>query len=118
MEYFLIIILQLLGVGFHVVQQVSDIDNRHPEVNRSEVFAIFFKNDWDTLMGSALVLALHVVTHYIIENYAPEVRSMKNYILYSFGLALVMGYGGQKIVYKYLGSAEKFLDDKIDNKLK
>ena len=118
MEYFLIIVLQLLGVGFHVVQQVSDIDNRHPEVSRREVFEIFFKNDWDTLIGSALVLFLHIIIHYIVENYAPEVKSMKNYILYSFGFALVMGYGGQKIVYKYLGSAEKFLDDKIDKNLK
>jgi hypothetical protein len=34
-----------------------------------------------------------------------------------FGAAFVIGYAGQRLVYKYLGSAEKFLDKKVGDKL-
>ena len=117
MEYLLIFILQLLGIGFHVMQKVISIGDKHPDKNRSQIFSAFLYEDWDTLMVSALIISLHLVSHYIVENYT-TIREINNYHLYSFGLALLLGYAGQRIIYKYLGSAEEFLNKKVGDKLK
>lgn len=111
MEYLLIILLQLIGIGFHVMQKVISIGDNHPEKTRRQIFDVFFKEDWDTLFVSALVLITHLVAHYIIDTYTPDFRNSVNYyVLYAFGSALVLGYAGQRLIYKWLGSAEKKLE--------
>lgn len=117
MEYTLIFILQILGIGFHVMQKIISLGDEHKDKNRSQIFSAFLYEDWDTLSVSALIIALHLVSHYIVENYT-TIRQIDNYHLYSFGLALVLGYAGQRIIYKYLGSAEEFLNKKVNDKLK
>ena len=115
MEYFIIIILQFLGIGFHVMQKISEIGNLHKEKRRPEILDAFMREDWDTLIMSGLVLILNLVVHYILEEYAYEITEIKNYYLYTFALAFILGYAGQRLVYKYLGSAETFLNNKADN---
>jgi len=115
MEYLLIINLQLLGVCFHVMQKVIKLGNDFPLKTWKEIFKAFFSEDWDTLIVSFLVLWLNIVAHFIIDEYAPEFRASINYyILWAYGISCVLGYGGQRIVYKYLGSAEKLLDRQSD----
>jgi hypothetical protein len=116
MEYTLILILQFLGIGFHVMQKISILGDKFPEKTIGDIQAIFWKQDYDTLIVSALVLLLNLVAHYIVGEYT-DIPSIKYYHLYSFGIALVLGYAGQRIIYKYLGTAEKFLDRKIETKL-
>lgn len=115
MEYLLIIALQLLGIGFHVMQKVISLGATYPQDGPAVVFKAFFKEDWDTLGVSGLVLLLNLVVHYILNRYAPGLSTVPNYDLYNFGVALVLGYAGQRVVYKYLGTAEKLLDRKSDN---
>ena len=51
-------------------------------------------------------------------NYAMDIIYQNpNFHLWMFGAAFVIGYAGQRLVYKYLGSAEKFLDKKVGDKL-
>lgn len=119
MEYLLIIVLQLLGIGFHVMQKIVSLGDTCKECTRKDVISAFFKEDWDTLVVSILVLVSNLVIHYIVDTYAHSLRdSTQYYILYAFGLAFVLGYAGQRLVYKWLGSAEKRLTNEIDNKLK
>lgn len=113
MEYLIVVILQLLGIGFHVMQKIISLGDKNPKLTSSDVFSAFLFEDWDTLMVSALVLALNIVAHYIIENYT-SLCDTKNFHIYAFGIAFVLGYAGQRIVYKYLGSAESFLNKKAD----
>lgn len=115
MEYTIIIILQLLGIGFHVMQKISALGDKFPEKTVPEIRGIFWKEDWDTLVGSALVLALNLVVHYIIEEYTDLAETVAYYILYAFGAAFILGYAGQRMIYKWLGSAEKKLTEKGDN---
>jgi len=122
MEYFLIFILQLFGIGFHVVQKVKQLDVEHPEANVKQIFGIFVEQDWATLFGSGLVMFFHLTTHYIINTYAPHMRDAKinlgifviPYIMASFVAAFGLGYFGQRIIYKFFGKAESYLGDKID----
>ena len=117
MEYAIVFVMQLLGVGFHVGQKIVSLGNTYPEKTRGEVVRVFFKEDWDTLFISALVLVLNEMIHLIINGYATHLTALPNFYLYSFGAALLLGYAGQRLVYKFFGSAEKFLGDQIDNKL-
>lgn len=117
MDYILIIILQFVGIGLHVAQKCLELDKVCPNDTLGDVFSMFWKRDKITLFISGFVLILNLAAHYIVEVYTPEVTVMKYYPLYSFGIALVFGYAGQRVIYKYLGSAEKFLDTKIENKL-
>jgi len=118
MEYLLIFILQLIGVGFHVMQKIILLGDKHPDKNRSQVFSAFLYEDWDTLVVSSLVVATHLIAHYIVENYTDLSLTSEKYILWSFGIALILGYAGQRLAYKFLGSAENFLDKKVNDKLK
>lgn len=117
MEYWLIGILQLLGVGFHVMQKVSTLGNNFPQKTRNEIISIFFQEDWDTLCISGLILATCEVLHYVIHNYAQNVAQMQYFELTWFGVALVLGYSGQNLIYKWLGSAQTFLDKKVTDRL-
>jgi ABC-type Fe3+ transport system permease subunit len=117
MEYALIIILQLLGIGFHVGQKVHELDKKFENDTLQQVFNQFWNSDRVTVFISGLVLLLNLVVHYIIEEYAAGIRSIENYDLYSFGVALVLGYAGQRLIYKYLGKAEEVLNKKVEEKL-
>lgn len=117
MEYLIIAILQLLGIGFHVMQKVSNLGNTFPQKTRKEILGIFFQEDWDTLGISALILATCEMAHYIIHNYAQTIAAMQYFELTWFAVSLVLGYSGQNLVYKWLGSAETFLDKKVTEKL-
>lgn len=118
MEYLIILILQFIGIGFHVMQKVTALDDMHSEKNWKQVFGLFLKHDWDTLIVSGLVIALNIVGHYIVNAYAPEfTASISYYHIWGFMIALILGYGGQRLIYKYLGKAENFLDKKVGDKL-
>ena len=119
MEYLLIIAFQLLGVSFHIMQKIIKLDDENKELSRKEIFKIFFDEDWDTLACSALILATHLVVHYAIDTYTPDFRAGINYyMLYVFASAFMLGYLGQRAVYRWLGSAEKKIDAIIDSKTK
>lgn len=99
------------------MQKIIGLGNTNPTKTIREIIAIFVSEDWDTLIVSALVLLLNLVAHFIIAAYTTLPNTVEYYPLYSFGAALVLGYAGQRLIYKYLGSAEKFLDKKVDAKL-
>jgi hypothetical protein len=118
MEYILIAIFEIIGVGLHVAQKIALFRKAHPQHKFKEVFEGFWAEDWNTLLVSALVLFLNLFGHYAVINYAPgDFTSHPWYDMGSFGLALVLGYGGQRLIYKYLGTAENFLDKKVTEKL-
>jgi hypothetical protein len=116
MEYFLIFILQVIGCGLHVAQKVLELDKKFHDDSLETVLKEFLKTDRVTLIISALVLALNIVVHYIVGEYS-DFDEIEYYDLYSFGLAFVLGYAGQRLIYKYLGKAEEALNKKVESKL-
>lgn len=128
MEYLLIILLQLLGIGFHVMQKIIKFGDQYPEMDRGKIFDIFMKEDWDTLIVSILVLVTHITLHFTANYLDPDLMNTSfafpalggftiSYVLVSLVLALFMGYFGQRVAYKIFGTAEKYIDKKIENKL-
>ena len=114
MEYLLIFILQVLGIGLNVAKKVLQIDKKSPDDSLGEVILVFWNSDRITIFISTLVLVFNLVAHYIIGNYAESITEIPYYELISFGIAFVLGYAGQNLIYKYLGTAEQVLDKKAD----
>jgi hypothetical protein len=122
MEYVMILILQLIGIGFHVAQKVNALDKQHPEKTIKEIYGLFFENEWSSLSISALVLVADLMFHFIVGFYFPQLKERSFHIPYlevtlpflatSFMAAFVLGYAGQRLAYKYLGKAEQYLSDK------
>jgi hypothetical protein len=102
------------------MQKINELCNKNPTKTQKDVIKTFWHEDWDTLTVSGIVLFLNIVVHFIMHTYAEHIIIQnQNYHLWSFGIALTLGYAGQRLIYKYLGSAEKFLDSKSNiDKLK
>lgn len=116
MEYLLIVILQFIGCGLHVAQKVFELDKKFADDSLADVFNEFLKSDRVTLIVSGLVLLLNIVVHYIIDAYT-DFSNIEYYDLYSFAVAFVLGYAGQRLIYKYLGKAEEVLNKKVESRL-
>lgn len=115
MEYILIIILQLIGIGLHVMQKVLALDKLSPDDSLGDVFKLFWKADRITVFISGLVLALNLVAHFIVREYGPDsITEWEYYDMFSFGVALLLGYIGQRKIYDWLGKAESALDRKVN----
>lgn len=118
MEYLIVTALQLLGVGFHVGQKLVQLDGTHPDDSFSDVWNAFWKADRITVLISGLILLTHLIAHYVVETYTDLFLNDNWNRLIDFGIALILGYGGQSLFYKLLGRAEQFLGQKVENKLK
>ena len=111
--YILTTLLFILGVGFHMMQKVSVLRQKYAELNFKVIWGTFFKEEWDSLIVSGLVmgvtiLALHIVLTKDNIHVPSWVTDWGVYLI-----ALVLGYSGQRIAYKYLTTAEHALDKKI-----
>jgi hypothetical protein len=118
MEYIIIFILESAGICFHLIPKIGALCDKYPEKNRKEIEAIFKKEDWDTVALSIVVLVLNLLGHFILNKYAPElIAGIEYYILWAFVGAFGLGYFGQRLIYKVLGTSEKFLNKQIESKL-
>lgn len=118
MEYALIFVLQLLGIGFHVGQKVLELDKLKPDDSLGDVFKLFWKEDKITTFISVLILILNEVLYLILLDYGPDSIVQYEYFdLIFFAASLVMGYSGQRIIYGALGKAVSFAEKKVSDKL-
>lgn len=118
MEYALIFVLQLLGIGFHVGQKVLELDKLKPDDSLADVFKLFWKEDKITTFISGLILILNEVLYLILLDYGPDSLVKYEYFdLIFFALSLVLGYSGQRIIYGALGKAVSFAEKKVSDKL-
>jgi hypothetical protein len=112
-EIFFLFLLYILGAGFHVMQKIGKIKTQYPELAPKVVFNTFFKEEWNTLIVSALGLICLQAIWFIIhhENIKHPQWLHEGGI---YGIFLVSGYCLQRLIYKILGTAEKVIGDKVD----
>lgn len=118
MEYLLIIILQILGVGFHVAQKASEIEKRSLTDTFPQVLSAFLTENRVSLFISALVLITSVVTYYVLIHYTSLPQTIPYFFLYCFGGAVVLGYAGQRIIYSFLGHGVDAVLGRINKNVK
>ena len=107
-EYVLIGILYVMGVGFNISQKLSVLQKKFPSFSRKEIVQTFKKEEWNTMIVSFLglitVQALWFAGHY--ENVTLPLW-LHGFAVYP--AAMVVGYAIQRIIYKYLGTSESAL---------
>lgn len=113
MDYILTSVLMLVGILFHVMQKVRQLKIKFPELAPVRVWKTFFSEEWDSLIVSFLVWLVYELWLYI--SVINGFRLPNWYDMYGmYGLALVLGYCGQRVAYRYLGTAEKVLQKRAD----
>lgn len=115
MIYILSIIIFLLGVGFHIMQIIRKLRARFPEHGMSSILNLFMKEEWDSLLVSFLVLLSFIMYLVVVEYYQLVLPPWWYKFGVDFILAFVLGYAGQRLAYRYLGTAEKVLEQGADN---
>lgn len=119
MEYLLIIFFQCIGVLLATLQVIRELDKLKSGDTWPDLFKMFWEQDKVTLAISGAILLLHLGIHFAVDYYnlADFILTRNYYLLINFSLALVIGYGGQWLVYQVLGKAVDFVKKKVDNKL-
>lgn len=113
-DYILISVLFVLGTAFHVMQKVMTFRKNFPTLGFGQIWGTFIKNEWDSLLISLLILITIDIFLFIkIYNQWVFPAWLENWGVYL--IALVVGYSGQRIAYKYLGTAEKILEKRVDS---
>lgn len=115
MIYFLTTILFILGVGFHVTSIIEKLRKKFPEFGLKEIVDTYFKEEWNTLIRSFLVLSTYELALFIIHMAQAKMPPWWDKYLVPYVLAIVLGYCGQRIIYKYLSTAEGVLERKAEN---
>lgn len=114
MDYLLTTVLFCLGVGFHVMQKVMTLKNSFTQFSFQSIWQTFFKQEWDSLVVSLLVLCVVEIALFISYNnsvkFPPWLDEWGMYLI-----PLVLGYSGQRIAYKYLQTAEGVLEKRVEN---
>lgn len=108
MIYILTSILMVIGTLFHCMQKIRMLRLKFPQCNPHQVLKTFMGEEWDSLFVSFLVWLVYELWIYLaIRN---QYKLPDWYEMYGiYGLSLVLGYCGQRVAYKYLGTAEKAL---------
>lgn len=124
MEYAFIFGAQIFGILFHIGQTIVGLDKSYPEKTIKEILYLFFDNEWSSMGVSIVILLFHLFAHGFLDYYKiaftrdsftfPGTLVEVPYILVSFIVGLVFGYGGQTLAYKYLGKAKQYLSTKAD----
>lgn len=114
MDYLFIFLLMLLGTAFHVMLKISGLRKNFPDFKFSVIWSTFFQQEWDSLMVSVLIIIANELILFIaIYNGIALPVWFDTWGMYV--LALIEGYGGQALAYKWLNTAQKVLEDKADS---
>lgn len=116
MEYFLILVLELLGIIANAGQIIIGLDKEKDDDKFGDVAQSFWnKNRASVLVSLIVILPINLIGHYILANYSTYPSTIENYDLYSFALALVLGYCGQWLLYEVLNKMKEKAKQKADN---
>lgn len=113
MIYLLTTLPFLLGVGWHIMQIVMKLRKKFPQFGFRMIFVTFFQQEWDSLIRSGLMWATLMMWIFISRtthiHLPPWYDKWGVYVI-----ALLAGYAGQRLAYRYLSTAEEVLERKAD----
>lgn len=113
MTYLFILALWWFGLCIHMLQKIAQLRKRFPEFKPRMVIYTFFGEEWDSLLVSCVVICVYLLFMFILKMNGQVFWSW--FAMYGqFGLALVLGYAGQALAYKYLNTATERLMEKAD----
>lgn len=113
MIYALTNISFILGVLFHIMIKVTGYKKTFPALTITTIWGVFFKEEWDSLIVSGLVLGATQLSIFIINYNSIPIPNWLNWGIYP--IAIIMGYQGQRLAYKFLNTATDILEKKADD---
>jgi hypothetical protein len=90
------------------------IDNKLPDDKFSDILSEFWRSDRVTVLISIVIVGIHLISHFILDEYTTLPDTIQYYHLLDFATAFIFGYAGQRVIYSILGKAEKKLMEKTD----
>lgn len=117
MEYVIMTIAQIFGILFHTYLKIKEIDDRRDDDTFWEVLTVFYRENVLSLMLSGVIILFTAFIHFVIGYYSDLNLTIPYYDLMGAGVSLVLGYQGQKIVYKALNKGTDIVDNGLDKKL-
>lgn len=112
-DYFLVFVASFLGVAYDVMSNIKRLRGKFPEAEKGVIVNTFFAEEWDSLLWSVLVaVSLQLGLFICRTNEVIFASWFENWGMYVF--SLIAGYGGQRIAFRFLTTAEKVLNDKVD----
>lgn len=115
MEHIIIFFIQIIGVLLKVLGQLLELDKESPNDSFGEVCKMYWNRSRISLLISVVITFGYGLLYFVADYYAPESITASDYFdLAFFGGALVIGYGGQGIVYKALGKSVEIANQKIE----
>lgn len=109
----IIIVFQAIGIAAGVLNEIRKIRKFAPKMTPTEVWATVKHEDWDTLLGSSIILVLDIAVHVVM--FIKDVKPVGIMAKWWFDMAasLVLGWGGQDILFRFLGTAKQTVLEKI-----
>lgn len=100
------------GVWFHIMQQIRKLRAKFPDLPAKEIKNTFLTQEWDVLIVAGMVNALCLFFEYLgASKHIGLDADFAELIVAAF--MVVIGYAGNRLVYKALGTSEKVLSKKI-----
>lgn len=125
-ECFFILCFQAVGCFVFQYPALKVIDAKSANDSFNDVLKAFWDQDKITLLGSGVILFFQCVAHGAIEYFDLPIKNevlefdfWPHKITYMGGtliLALILGFGGQGILYGLFGKAGNFISNKFGTK--
>lgn len=115
-EYFLITAFYSLGAWFSALEKINAIRKRNPRATFKEVKNTYVQEEWNTMMSVAACWALIILAWFIIHRNNVKVPSW----IHDWGvypISLVCGYCLHRLIFKFLGTTEKAVEKKVEDKI-
>ena len=112
MIYFLTLLSVFIGVMFHVMVKIMGYKRQFPNLGFVTIWTTFFKEEWDSLIVSGLVISVVELAIFIINYQQIDIPEWLQWGIHP--ISLVMGYQGQRIAYKFLNTASDALEKKAE----
>ena len=106
-----------LGISFQIMGKVATLKSKFPNESIGGIYKHYFKEEWNVLIVSFLVNTMCLIYFWIGDGLFFEEQigpDYKNQVI--FFTMVVIGYAAQRLVYAFLGTAEKTLSKKISDK--
>jgi len=101
------------GQLLSAMQKIAGIRKKYPEFPPAVIAKTFVKEEWNTLIVSGIVGGLCLFILYIAVFNGTRFPGW----FYPWGLvvlALTFGYAGQRLVYRFMKTTERALNERID----
>ena len=112
MIYLLTTVVFMLGVFLHVMIKITGYKKTFPELSFGSIWHTFFKEEWDSLIVSGIVLLVLEVAIFIVNYVGVPVPEWMEWGIYV--ISILLGYQGQRLAYKFLNTAVDALEKKAE----